>query len=165
MKDNLPKIIRQTVLHVRQIGFRQIVFRQIVPYPVFASAKRLKYIRYSSSPNMGSYTVYARSPSMSQRPAPLRSLRDLRSRWVFAPARPRLARWEHNRPQGAAGHYRKWGHIRRPKNCLLKTLGIRQIVPTKFSKFKETFCRKSSADCLPRSANWDSAKCLSANCP
>ena len=33
---------RQIVLHVRQIGFRQIVFRQIVPYPVFAPAKRLK---------------------------------------------------------------------------------------------------------------------------
>ena len=30
---------------------------------------------------------------------PLRSLRHLRSRWVFAPVRPRLARWEHNRPQ------------------------------------------------------------------
>ena len=35
---------------------------------------------------------------------PLRSLRDLRSRWVFAPFRPRLARWEHKRPQGAAWH-------------------------------------------------------------
>ena len=33
----------------------------------------------------------------------LRSLRDLGSRWVFAPVRPRLARWEHRRPQGAAG--------------------------------------------------------------
>ena len=29
---------------------------------------------------------------------PLRSLRDLRSRYVFAPVRPRLARWEHKRP-------------------------------------------------------------------
>ena len=27
-----------------------------------------------------------------------------RSRWVFAPVQPRLARWEHKRPQGAAGH-------------------------------------------------------------
>ena len=35
---------------------------------------------------------------------PLRSLRDLRSRYVFAPGRPRLARWEYKRPQGAAGH-------------------------------------------------------------
>ena len=43
---------------------------------------------------------------------PLRSLRDLRSRWVFAPVRPRLARWDYKRPQGAAGHKRKWGHIR-----------------------------------------------------
>ena len=34
----------------------------------------------------------------------LRSLRDLRSRYVFAPVRPRLARWEHRRPQGGAGH-------------------------------------------------------------
>ena len=43
---------------------------------------------------------------------PLRSLRDLRSPYVFAPVRPRLARWENKRPQGAAGHWRKWGHIR-----------------------------------------------------
>ena len=34
----------------------------------------------------------------------LRLLRDLRSRYVFAPVRPRLARWEHKRHQGAAGH-------------------------------------------------------------
>ena len=43
-------------LHDRQNGFRQIVFRQIVPYLVFAPAKRLKEISYFSSPNMGSYT-------------------------------------------------------------------------------------------------------------
>ena len=30
----------------------------------------------------------------------------------FAPVRPRLARWEYKRPQGAAEHWRKWGHIR-----------------------------------------------------
>ena len=30
----------------------------------------------------------------------LRSLRDLRSRWVFAPVRPRLARWEYKQPKG-----------------------------------------------------------------
>ena len=42
---------------------------------------------------------------------PLRSLRDLRFRYVFAPVRPRLARWEQKRPQGAAGHYMKWGNI------------------------------------------------------
>ena len=35
---------------------------------------------------------------------PQRSLRDLGSRLVFAPVRPRLARWEYKRPQGAAGH-------------------------------------------------------------
>ena len=63
--DNLPNNFRQIALHVRQIGFRQIV-----PYPVFAPGKRLKKIRYFSSPNMWSYTVYARSPSPSQRPAP-----------------------------------------------------------------------------------------------
>ena len=34
----------------------------------------------------------------------LRSLRDLRYRLVFAPVQPRLARWEHKRPQRAAGH-------------------------------------------------------------
>ena len=32
---------------------------------------------------------------------PLRSLRDLRSRYVFAPVRPRLARWEYKRPLGS----------------------------------------------------------------
>ena len=64
LRDNLPNNSRHFVLHVRQIGFRQIVFRQIVPYPVFVPAKRLK-----SPPNMGSYTVYGRSPSPSQRPA------------------------------------------------------------------------------------------------
>ena len=35
---------------------------------------------------------------------PLRTLRDLCSRLIFAPVRPRLARWKHTRPQGAAGH-------------------------------------------------------------
>ena len=34
------------------------------------------------------HTVYARSPS---------PLRDLRSRWVFAPVLPHLARWKHTR--------------------------------------------------------------------
>ena len=43
---------------------------------------------------------------------PLRSHRDLRYRWVLAPVQPRLAKWEYKRPQGAAGHERKWGHIR-----------------------------------------------------
>ena len=43
---------------------------------------------------------------------PLRSLRNLRSRLVFAPVRSRLARWEYKRPQGAAGHQRNRGHIR-----------------------------------------------------
>ena len=33
---------------------------------------------------------------------PLLSLRDLDSRQVFAPVRPRLVRWKHLRPQGAA---------------------------------------------------------------
>ena len=35
---------------------------------------------------------------------PQRSHRDRRSHWVFAPVRPRLARWEHTRPLGAARH-------------------------------------------------------------
>ena len=34
---------------------------------------------------------------------PLRSLRDLRSRSVFARVRPRLARWEHKRLKGQRG--------------------------------------------------------------
>ena len=34
----------------------------------------------------------------------LRSLCDLRSRYVFPPVRSRLARWVEKRPQGAAGH-------------------------------------------------------------
>ena len=33
---------------------------------------------------------------------PLRLFRDLRSSFVFDPVRPRLARWEHKQPQGAA---------------------------------------------------------------
>ena len=37
---------------------------------VFAPAKRLKNFRYFCPPNTGSYVVYARSPSPSQRPAP-----------------------------------------------------------------------------------------------
>ena len=32
-RDNLSKKTRQSVLHVRQIGFRQLVFHQIVPNP------------------------------------------------------------------------------------------------------------------------------------
>ena len=42
----------------------------------------------------------------------LRSLCDLRSRWVFAPVRPRLAKVYNERPQGASGSLGKWGHIR-----------------------------------------------------
>ena len=34
---------------------------------------------------------------------PLQSLRDLRFPYIFAPARPRLARWERKRPQGTGG--------------------------------------------------------------
>ena len=34
---------------------------------------------------------------------PQRLLRDLRSRWVFAPVRPHLARWEYKRPQEQHG--------------------------------------------------------------
>ena len=61
--------------------------------------------------------MWGHIPCMHARPhrrkdqLPLRSLRDLRSFWVFAPVRPRLARWEHKRPRGAAGHLRKWGSI------------------------------------------------------
>ena len=43
---------------------------------------------------------------------PLRSLRDLRSRKIFAAVRPHLATWEHKRPQEAAEHESKQGHIR-----------------------------------------------------
>ena len=45
--------------------------------------------------------MYAR-PHRRKDQLPLRSLRDLRSRYVFAPVRPCLARWEHRRPQGAS---------------------------------------------------------------
>ena len=34
---------------------------------------------------------------------PLRSLRVLRSRYVFAPVRPHLARWGHKGPKGQRG--------------------------------------------------------------
>ena len=37
LRDKLPNKFRQIVFHVRQI-----VFRKIVPYTVFAPAKRLK---------------------------------------------------------------------------------------------------------------------------
>ena len=43
---------------------------------------------------------------------PLQSLRDLRSRWLFAIDRPRLARWEYKRLQRAAEFQWKWGYIR-----------------------------------------------------
>ena len=42
-------------------------------------------------------------PQRRKDQVPLRSLRDLRSRLVFAPVRPRIARWEHKRPQAAVG--------------------------------------------------------------
>ena len=35
---------------------------------------------------------------------PVRSFRDLRFRWVFAPTPPRLAKWEQMQHQGGAGH-------------------------------------------------------------
>ena len=55
---------------------------------------------------------------------------------IFDPVRPRLARWEHKRPQGAAGHYMKWGNIRGTFYTLFKirTQGI-EIVPV-FGKFE-----------------------------
>ena len=40
---------------------------------------------------------------------PLRLLRDLRSRNVFARVRPYLAGWEHNRSQWAAGALEEMG--------------------------------------------------------
>ena len=48
--------------------------------------------------------VYTLALTVAKNQLPLRSLRDHRSRKVFAHVRPRLARWEHKRPQGAAGH-------------------------------------------------------------
>ena len=43
---------------------------------------------------------------------PLRSLRDLRSRYVFAPVQPRLARWNISGPKGGRGALEGMGHIR-----------------------------------------------------
>ena len=48
-------------------------------------------------------------PHRSKDQLPLRSLRDLRFPYVFAPARPRLARWEHKRPQRGRGALEKMG--------------------------------------------------------
>ena len=59
----------------------------------FDPAKRLEAFiisRFISPPIMGSYTVYVRSPSPSQRP----SVNEDREA-----ARPRSARWEHKGPQ------------------------------------------------------------------
>ena len=50
---------------------------------------------------------------------------------------PRLVRWEHKRPQRGRGTLEEMGQIRRPKSLLFeKAMHIRQIVPTKFGKFK-----------------------------
>ena len=62
---------------------------------------------------------------------------------MFAPVRPRLARWEHKRLQGARSTTGNGGISDSQKHCYLKTLGIRQIVPTKFGKFKGTVCQKN----------------------
>ena len=48
--------------------------------------------------------MYARSPSLSQRPAPTTIASRSRSRYVFAPVRPRLARWEYKGPRGTRGN-------------------------------------------------------------
>ena len=54
--------------------------------------------------NVGHMRCMHARPHRRKDQLPLRSLRDLRSRYVFAPVRPRLARWEYKQPQGAAGH-------------------------------------------------------------
>ena len=45
-------------------------------------------------------------------------LRDLRSRYVFAPVRPRLARWEYKGPRGTRGN----GDISEARSILFITL-------------------------------------------
>ena len=72
---------------------------------------------------------------------PLRSLHDLRSRWVFASVRPRLARWEHKRARELQRTRGNGGISDGQKHCCFKTLSIRQIVPTKFGKFEGPICR------------------------
>ena len=51
---------------------------------------------------------------------PLRSLRDLRSRSVFAPVRPRLAKWEYKQPKGPRGTSRNGGISEGQKHCNLR---------------------------------------------
>ena len=51
------------------------------------------------------------------------------------------------------GDIRKYIYISDGQKRYLKTLGIRQIVPTEFSKFKGQFAEKKSANCPSRSAN------------
>ena len=68
---------------------------------------------------------------------PLRSLRDLCSRSVCAPVRPRLASWEHKRPQGAGGALEEMGTY--PRHVLY-------------------FCRKfylGQFDLFPKNPNFD----------
>ena len=55
----------------------------------------LKSIDYH---NVGHILCMHARPHRRENQLPLQSLRDL-----FAPVRPGLARWEHKRPQGAAG--------------------------------------------------------------
>ena len=56
---------------------------------------------------------------------PLRSLRDFRSRWVFAPVRPRLARWEYTHPRDA--------------DPQIQEMEIQQYIHRKDSKIIECF--------------------------
>ena len=62
----------------------------------------LKSIDYH---NVGHMVFLHARPRRRNDQLPLRSLRDLRSRYVFAPVRPRLARWrwEHKQPKGPWG--------------------------------------------------------------
>ena len=43
-------------------------------------------------------------PHRRKEQLPQRLVRDLHSRYVFAPVRPCLARWDYKRPHKAAGH-------------------------------------------------------------
>ena len=68
------------------------------------SNSRKKYVNSRKYHNVGHMQCMHARPHRCKDQLPLRSLRDLRSRRGFAPVRPRLARWEYKRPQGAAGH-------------------------------------------------------------
>ena len=71
---------------------------------------------------------------MHARPYRRKVFRDLRSHFIFAAVRPRLARWEHERPQRVSGadtgqFAKNWLSDNLPNNFRQIVFHDRQIVP------------------------------------